>query len=95
MRRFTPCAQQPGSEVGPRGRFCPGAIGTLAGDSNPIRGGLDPYSGSSLYLWRSWNFQGTDCVHGDPDSLVKSLSISLPWTRGSTGPTIRWGQASY
>jgi hypothetical protein len=46
-----------GSKVGPRDMFYPRAPGALVSDPNPI-GGLDPYSGSDLYTWRSWTFQG-------------------------------------
>jgi hypothetical protein len=94
MRRFAPCAQRPrdvtgplhGSGVGHGGMFFPRAPGALVGDPDPIRGGPDPYSkGPVCILGGPRPTRGRDCIHGGlepthggPDSLVKSLSISLP-----------------
>jgi hypothetical protein len=58
----------------------------------PTRGVRIPTWGSSLYMWRCWTYQGgLDPAHGGPDSLLKSLSIWLSWTCGTTGPARRAG----
>jgi hypothetical protein len=55
-------------------------------------GGLDPYLGARFVYVEVLNLPGgSDCVHGGPDPLVKSLNIVPPWTRGSTGPTHKVG----
>jgi hypothetical protein len=51
-------------------------------------GGPNPYSRVHFVYIEILDLPGgPDCVHGGPNSLVKSQSISPPWTRGSTRPT--------
>jgi hypothetical protein len=76
--------------------FCPKAPGARApvGDPDPYGagGGSDPYSGVQFVYVEVLDLPGgPNYVHGGPDSLVKSLSISSPWTCGSTGPTHKAG----
>jgi hypothetical protein len=81
--------------------FCPKALGARVGGSGPIRKGPDPYGGGGGpfvyvevldlprgYRLRTW---GSGTHHRGLDPLVKSLSISPPYTHGSTGPTHKTG----
>jgi hypothetical protein len=65
----------------------------------PHTGGPVPYSGVWFVYVEVLDLSGgPDCkhggpgpTHGGPDPLVKSLSISIPWTCGSTGPAHKAG----
>jgi hypothetical protein len=104
MRRFAPCAQRPRGVTGalPGSRVEPGACSALKHrEPEPLLatrthtgpgGGSDPYSGVQFVYVEVLDLPGgPNYVHGGPDSLVKSLSISSPWTCGSTGPTHKAG----